>query len=160
MTTDEIKQSVSMREVIEQYGIRINSHGFCCCPFHKEKTPSMKVYKTSYNCFGCGANGDVFSFVMGMDHCDFKTAYKALGGSYNQSTDYQHKMHRYRAEKRKETENIRLQKEAQEKRTLIEEIRLYKWFAKLFPVFSDDWCDSVNRLEYLHNRLDYLTEKR
>lgn len=160
MTTDEIKQSVSMRQIIEQYGIKVNGHGFCCCPFHKEKTPSMKVYKTSYNCFGCGANGDVFSFVMGMDHCDFKTAYKALGGSYEQSTDYQHKMHQYRMQKRKETENKRLQKEAQEKRELIEEIRLVKWFVKLFPVFSDDWCSSVNRLEYLHNRLDYLTEKR
>ena len=160
MTTDEIKQSVSMREVIERYGIRVNNHGFCCCPFHKEKTPSMKVYKASYNCFGCGTNGDVFSFVMGMDHCDFKTAYKALGGSYEQSTEYQHKMHRYKAEKRKETECKRLQKEEQEKQEILEEIRLCKWFVKLFPVFSDDWCSSVNRLEYLYYRLNCLTEKR
>ena len=160
MTTDEIKQSVSMREIIEQYGIKVNGHGFCCCPFHKEKTASMKVYKTSYNCFGCGANGDIFSFVMGMDHCDFKTAYKALGGSYKQQTDHQRNLHQYHLQKRKETENKRLQRLAQEKRELIEEVKMQKLFKKLSPVFSDMWCEAINRLEYLYYRLELLTEEK
>ena len=105
MTTDEIKQSVSMQELVERYGIRIDRKGFCCCPFHKEKTGSMKIYKSSYNCFGCGANGDIFSFVMGMEHCDFKTAYKALGGSYKAKSDHQRNLYQYHLQKRKENEN-------------------------------------------------------
>lgn len=160
MTTDEIKQSVSMRELVERYGIHIDRKGFCCCPFHKEKTGSMKIYKDSYNCFGCGANGDIFSFVMGMENCDFKTAYKALGGSYRQQSDHQRNLYHYHLQKRKEDEIKRLQRIEQEKKEVTEEIRMQKLFKKLSPVFSDDWCEAVNRLEYLFYKLEYLTEKR
>lgn len=160
MTTDEIKQSVSMTEVVEGYGIKINRNGFCCCPFHKEKTASMKIYKSSYNCFGCGANGDVFSFVMGMENCDFKTAYKSLGGSYEQRSDRQRNLYQYKLQKRKEKEIKRLQKLEQEKREMIEEVKLQKLFKMLSPVFSDDWCAAVNRLEYLYYRLEQMTEEK
>lgn len=160
MTSDELKRSISMREIVEQYGIKVNNHGFCCCPFHKEKTASMKIYKDSYNCFGCGANGDIFSFVMRMEHCDFKTAFKSLGGTYKDQSDYQHQMFNYRMQKRKETEQMRIQRKAEEKRQILEEIELQKLFVKLFPVFDDDWCSSMNRLEYLFYRLELLTEKR
>ena len=159
MTTDEIKQSVSMQEIVERYGIRIDRKGFCCCPFHKEKTGSMKIYKSSYNCFGCGANGDIFSFVMGMEHCDFKTAYKALGGSYKQQTDRQRNLYQYHLQKRKEKEIKRQQRLIHEKREMIEEVKMQKLFKKLSPVFSDDWCEAVNRLEYLYYRLELLTEE-
>lgn len=160
MTTDEIKQSVSMREVVERYGIHIDRKGFCCCPFHKEKTASMKVYKDSVYCFGCGRSADIFSFVMGMEHCDFKTAYKALGGSYRQQSDHQRNLYHYHLQKRKEDEIKRLQRIEQEKKEVTEEIRMQKLFKKLSPVFSDDWCEAVNRLEYLFYKLEYLTEKR
>ena len=159
MTTDEIKQSVSMQEIVERYGIRIDRKGFCCCPFHKEKTGSMKIYKSSYNCFGCGANGDIFSFVMGMEHCDFKNAYKALGGSYKQQTDRQRNLYQYHLQKRKEKEIKRQQRLIHEKREMIEEVKMQKLFKKLSPVFSDDWCEAVNRLEYLYYRLELLTEE-
>jgi DNA primase len=35
-----------------------------CCPFHAEKTPSFYVYDDGFHCFGCGAHGDVFTFIM------------------------------------------------------------------------------------------------
>ena len=160
MTSDELKRSIPMRQVAEQYGVRVNSHGFCCCPFHKEQPPSMKIYKDSAHCFGCGRSDDIFSFVMGMEHCDFKTAYKALGGSYKQQSDHQRNIHNYHLKKRRENELKRLQREEQEKRELIEEIKMQKLFKMLSPVFSDDWCEAVNRLEYLFYRLELLTEKR
>lgn len=161
MTSDEIKQSTSMREVVGRYGLHPNRAGFISCPFHQgDRTPSMKIYPKDYHCHACGANGDIFSFVMGMENCDFKTAYKSLGGTYKESSDYQHKMYKYRMKKRKETEQKRLQRLAEEKRQIIQEIKLQKLFVKLFPVFSDDWCSSVNRLEYLFYRLELLTEKR
>ena len=102
MTTDEIKQSVSMHEVVERYGYHPNRAGFISCPFHKEKTASMKIYKDSFHCFGCGKYGDVLSFVMGMENCDFKTAYKALGGSYKAKSDNQRNLYHYHLQKRKE----------------------------------------------------------
>lgn len=161
MTKEEIKQSLSMREVVERYEIRIDRKGFCCCPFHKEKTPSMKIYKDSSYCFGCGRSDDIFSFVMGMEHCDFKTAFKNLGGTYEKKSNYSHDLFRYRMEKRKQTEEIKKQRLENERIGILKEIEQQKIFKNLFSQMSDDWCDAVNKLENLYYRLEVITtEKR
>ncbi|OUS16199.1 DNA primase [Gammaproteobacteria bacterium 50_400_T64] len=51
------------------------------CPFHDEKTPSFSVNpeKQFYYCFGCGAGGNAFGFVMDYDHVDFPQAVETLG---------------------------------------------------------------------------------
>ena len=59
---EAVKESVSTKQVAIQYGLRPNHSGLICCPFHNDKTPSMKVDKRFY-CFGCGATGDVIDFV-------------------------------------------------------------------------------------------------
>src|SRR5882724_2498685 len=50
------------------------------CPFHKEKTPSFSVHATKqfFHCFGCGASGDVFSFVQKMENITFPEAVRAV----------------------------------------------------------------------------------
>ncbi|MDH2926444.1 DNA primase [Lonepinella koalarum] len=53
-----------------------------CCPFHHEKTPSFTVSKTKqfYHCFGCGAHGNVLSFLMEYDKLEFVEAIEELAG--------------------------------------------------------------------------------
>lgn len=48
----------------------------CCCPFHRDHTPSLVVYLESntFNCFGCGVNGDVITYAQLRDKCDFPGA--------------------------------------------------------------------------------------
>lgn len=60
-----IVQAVPMQAAAERYGLSPNPHGWCCCPFHSEKTPSFKIYPGmgGFYCFGCGAGGDVVSFA-------------------------------------------------------------------------------------------------
>lgn len=50
------------------------------CPFHGEKTPSFNVYTEngSFYCFGCGAGGDVISFIMRIENLDYVDAVKYL----------------------------------------------------------------------------------
>ena len=56
-----------------------------CCPFHGEKSPSFHVSqdKQFYHCFGCGASGNVISFLMEYDRLDFPDAIEELAGLYN-----------------------------------------------------------------------------
>ena len=57
-----VKENVTAKQVAEHYGFRINRNNMMCCPFHKDKNPSMKIEKRYY-CFGCGEQGDATSFV-------------------------------------------------------------------------------------------------
>ena len=160
MTVDEIKQSISMREVVERYGYHPNRAGFISCPFHHgDRTPSMKIYKRDYHCHACGANGDIFSFVMGMEHCDFKTAFKMLGGSYKAKSDHQRKLYHYHLEKRKQNELKRLQKKENEKKQVNAEIKKYREISQKSEAFSDEWTNAMNKLEYLFYKFDYLMEQ-
>lgn len=54
----EIVKAIPISEILTKLGISINRSGFCCCPFHNEKTPSMKVYSDHVYCFGCGQHAD------------------------------------------------------------------------------------------------------
>lgn len=62
---DEVKEGVTAREVMERAGIVFNRNNMCRCPFHQDKTASMKVKPTDkkYFCFGCGEKGDAIDFV-------------------------------------------------------------------------------------------------
>ena len=59
---EAVKQSVTTRQAASFYGIRVGRNGMACCPFHNDRTPSMKV-DSRYYCFGCGAYGDVIDFA-------------------------------------------------------------------------------------------------
>ena len=57
-----VKAVVSTKEAAAFYGINVGRNGMCCCPFHDDRNPSMKVNERYY-CFGCGEKGDVIDFV-------------------------------------------------------------------------------------------------
>ena len=143
-TVSEIKQQYSMREITERYGFRPNRAGFIPCPFHKgDNTASMKIYKDSYNCFGCGANGDIFTFIQNMDNCDFKTAFYSLGGTYQKPTDNS-KLAVYRIKKAKENREKKEERLRERMRFNNMLIGIYvTWLKRLEPM-SDAWCDCMN----------------
>lgn len=80
-----IKSRVTLKDVILHYGFKINSKGFMCCPFHKEKTASMKIYEgdKGYYCFGCGEHGDVITFIQKLFNISFTAALKKLDCDFN-----------------------------------------------------------------------------
>jgi len=82
-TIEEIRSRCNVVEVVGSYLPQLKRRGStfkCNCPFHQEKTPSFTVNETRqiFHCFGCGAGGDVFRFVMDYEKIDFVTAVKIL----------------------------------------------------------------------------------
>ena len=57
-----VKDAIPTRTAAEHYGIKVKHGGMVCCPFHNDRTPSMKVDER-FHCFGCQADGDVIDFV-------------------------------------------------------------------------------------------------
>lgn len=59
----EIKETIPLYDIAAGYGIHINKSNMCSCPFHEERTPSMKLYDKGFCCYGCGERGDTIKFV-------------------------------------------------------------------------------------------------
>ena len=59
----QIKMAVSVKEAAEYYGLEVNRGNMVCCPFHNDRTPSMKLNEDYFYCFGCGTHGDVIDLV-------------------------------------------------------------------------------------------------
>ena len=79
---EEIRLQNDIVDVINGY-VPLKQKGgsyFGLCPFHNENTPSFSVSadKQLYYCFGCGASGNVISFIMQAENCDFTEAVQRL----------------------------------------------------------------------------------
>ena len=59
----QIKMAVSVKEAAEYYGLEVNRGSMVCCPFHNDRTLSMKLNEEYFYCFGCGAHGDVVALT-------------------------------------------------------------------------------------------------
>ncbi len=79
----ELRARTDIEELIGKY-TEIKHRGtrtpVALCPFHTEKTPSFVIYRDtmSYYCFGCGAGGDVITFIMKAENLDYVGALEFL----------------------------------------------------------------------------------
>ncbi len=86
-TLDYLREANDIKDIISGY-VQLkqkgNSH-FGLCPFHNEKSPSFSVSddKQLFHCFGCGASGNVFTFIMMIENYDFVDAVKFLADRVN-----------------------------------------------------------------------------
>jgi len=83
--SETIEQIAAANDIVEVIGSyfplkRAGANFKALCPFHQEKTPSFTVSpsRQTFRCFGCGAGGSVFRFVMDYEHTDFPTAVRKL----------------------------------------------------------------------------------
>ena len=60
---DEVKDLVDVPTAARHYGVEVHRGNMALCPFHRERTPSCKLYEDHYYCFGCQAHGDVIRLV-------------------------------------------------------------------------------------------------
>ncbi|MEK7185395.1 MAG: DNA primase [Patescibacteria group bacterium] len=94
---EQIKERVGIVEVVSSF-VKLEKAGANLkgrCPFHNEKTPSFFVSpdRSTFYCFGCGAKGDIFSFIQQFDGLDFPQALKILAERAHVSLDEQSVSH-------------------------------------------------------------------
>ena len=85
---EQVRAAADIVSIISDYVPDLKKAGRnfrCCCPFHKEKTPSFMVSpeKGIFRCFGCGTAGDVFKFVMLIENISWPESIRKLAERYN-----------------------------------------------------------------------------
>lgn len=113
---EEVRSRTDIVDVISQY-VNLQKKGtqyFGLCPFHNEKTGSFSVspQKQMYYCFGCGAGGNVFSFLMNYDNMTFKEAIEELAPKCGVTLPQREMTYQERARADKRTRLFEINKEA------------------------------------------------
>lgn len=156
---ETVKQSVTTRQAVECYGLSVNRFGKTCCPFHNDRTPSMKVDRR-FHCFGCGADGDVIDFVSRLYGLDAKSAAEKLAMdfqiNYKQSGQTQTMQRTVRA-----GPDDRQQEEARFRGLLNYLHRLRQWAITYAPNREDGtwhplFVEALQEKDYIEYLLDVL----
>ena len=112
---DDVKQQLNIRQVIEHYGYKVNRANQFICPFHNDHKPSASIKKDYFNCFVCGAGGDLITFTAKLHGLSNINACKKLVSDFglNISTEPQTQVDKLKAdrERAKRQAELKRQKE-------------------------------------------------
>ena len=113
---EEVRSSNNIVDIIGGY-VRLQKKGssyFGLCPFHNEKSPSFSVSpnKQMYYCFGCGAGGNVFTFLMQYENFTFTEAMQELADRVGVELPKQEMTAAQKREADKRTRLLEINKEA------------------------------------------------
>lgn len=147
---EECKARLTMREVSEGYGFRVNRAGFATCPFHHEKTASLKIYPGSrgWHCFGCHKGGSVIDFARELFGLSPLDAVKRLNQDFHLGLPLDHKP--TEAERR----------EVQERRRTAEAYKLFEaWRSDIITWLNACYREGHLALKQLTD-FDHLTDQQ
>lgn len=151
LAAEAIKLKLSTRMVAERYGLNPDRSGFISCPFHADKTPSLKVYDQpghGFFCYGCGAGGSVIDFVMRLFQIRFSQAILRLNMDFQLNAIGQIAGYREIRKFQQHREQIRQRESAKKARTLelcMEHCQFWQ-IARFGRIWSDEWCDAIDKI--------------
>ena len=154
-----VKQSVTVREAAELYGIEVNRGGMACCPFHDDRHPSLKLNEDYFYCFGCGATGDVIDFTARLYNLTAKEAAEKLAQDFGLAYDSKAPIRRNYV---RQKSDVQMRKEKREHawRVLADYYHLLrKWETDYSPRTPDEdphprFLEAIQKKEYMGYLLD------
>ncbi len=166
---DSVKQSVTTKQAAEQYGFKPNHSNLICCPFHRDRTPSMKVDER-YFCFGCGATGDVIDFVSEVFHLNCTEAGIKLAEDFGIPYEYHGSISKRKMLKKKIYQQTEISEEEKFKKRLVKAIQVCSDYRSMLmelqkrfspKTINDEWDERFvyvgMKIPYLEYYLDILT---
>ena len=160
---EAIKQSVSVREAAQMYGIEVNRSGMACCPFHDDKNPSMKLNEEYFYCFGCGATGDVIDFTARLYNLSPKEAAEKLAQDFGLAYDSQAPPRRRYVRRKSEAQKFKEDRD-HAFRVLADYFHLLrKWETDYTPKTPEEnphprFMEAIQKKDYVGYLLDFFLE--
>lgn len=158
---EAVKNTVTTRQAAEMYGFRANRAGMIACPFHNDRTPSMKVDKR-FHCFGCGADGDAVDFVSRLFGLPSKEAAMKLADDFGISYNIKQKPTVKPRVREPTPEQTFKKEEAHTYRVLSDYFHLLRrWENQYAPKQPEDefhplFVEALQRTSYIEYLLDIL----
>ena len=153
---ETVKAAVTPRMAAERYGLPVRQGNMICCPFHDDRTPSMKLNGDYFYCFGCGAGGDVIDLaarLFGLSGYDAAKKLAADFGITGQKPSILAKLQRGKSQAETERQSFRV---------LQDYLRILRdWKENCAPQSPVDAIDprfeeACHMLERIRNMLDIL----
>ena len=159
---ETVKQSVTVREAAERYGIEVRRNGMACCPFHDDKNPSMKVDQR-FHCFGCGADGDVIDFTAKLFNLSPKEAAEKLAQDFGLIYDSQAPPRRRYVRQKTETQKFREDRQRCYRVLSDYYYLLKKWETDHSPRTPEEephprFMEAIRKKDYVGYLLDFFLE--
>ena len=118
----EVKQRLNIRQVVEFYGYKVNRNGQFICAFHNDHKPSASIKNDYFNCFVCGAGGDLITFTAKLHGINNYDACKKLDQDFHLGLSQQPMSHIDRLKSDRE----RVKRQSELKRQREEEELIYR----------------------------------
>ena len=160
---EAVKQSITVREAAQMYGIEVNRSGMACCPFHDDKNPSMKLNEEYFYCFGCGATGDVIDFTARLYNLSPKEAAEKLAQDFGLAYDSQAPPRRRYVRQKSEAQKFKEDRD-HTFRVLADYFHLLrKWETDYTPKTPEEnphprFMEAIQRKDYVGYLLDFFLE--
>lgn len=153
---EAVKAAVTPRMAAERYGLPIKQGNMVCCPFHNDRTPSMKLNEDYFYCFGCRASGDVIDLAAKLFGLSGYEAAKKLAADFGiaeQKPSILAKLKRGKSQAELESRSFRV---------LGDYLRILQdWKTNCAPQSPEDaidprYAEACHMLERIENMLDIL----
>ena len=160
---EAVKQSITVREAAQMYGIEVNRSSMACCPFHDDKHPSMKLNEEYFYCFGCGATGDVIDFTARLYNLFPKEAAEKLAQDFGLAYDSQAPPRRRYIRQKSEAQKFKEDRD-HAFRVLADYYHLLrKWETDYSPKTPEDnphprFMEAIQKKDYTGYLLDFFLE--
>ena len=160
---EAVKQSITVREAAQMYGIEVNRSGMACCPFHDDKNPSMKLNEEYFYCFGCGATGDVIDFTARLYNLSPKEAAEKLAQDFGLAYDSQAPPRRRYIRQKSEAQKFKEDRD-HAFRVLADYFHLLrKWETDYTPKTPEEnlhprFMEAIQKKDYVGYLLDFFLE--
>ena len=160
---EAVKQSITVREAAQMYGIEVNRSGMACCPFHDDKNPSMKLNEEYFYCFGCGATGDVIDFTARLYNLSPKEAAEKLAQDFGLAYDSQAPPRRRHVRQKSEAQKFKEDRD-HAFRVLADYFHLLrKWETDYTPKTPEEnphprFMEAIQKKDYVGYLLDFFLD--
>ena len=157
-----VKAAVTARQAAEMYGLKVGRNSLACCPFHHDKTPSMKV-EDRYYCFGCGVTGDAVDLTAQLLGLSPKDAALRLAADFGIEVDEKAKPNAFHPYRPRADPQKELQKWFDHAWDVLLEYRslLRDWEKRYAPQSMDEewhplFCEALDKKDWIDYLLDEL----